>query len=306
MIGSAGEGGSAEGGSAGEGVGVEPQAGQGGSSAAAGEAGAGGLPSEPGGPYHLELPAGCTRPDPYTRLSAASEDIPPAGLALWLRADVGLALDDQKRVCVWQDQSSRHQDVRQDTAGARPRTGATLGGKPAIDIDPGLTLSRDGVLGIGATSGRTIVAVYALDSAAKRFSIMQGDPSTNYAYVGLDDNTFNTVGNRYGCYETSQSYDSDAVTDTLAHVRTQLIGTLQPGLPVADHMTCRKDAKALELTYLCCDSSRLIGDFSTASKTFVPTEGDAKIAEVLFYDHGLSDADLQKVESSLRARYSLP
>jgi hypothetical protein len=36
-------------------------------------------------------------------------------------------------------------------------------------------------------------------------SLYQGDPTTNYAYAGLDDNTFDTIGNRYGCYVTFET-----------------------------------------------------------------------------------------------------
>jgi hypothetical protein len=295
----AGEGGVAEGGAAGASAGTTALGGTGGDAGAAGSAGA----SEVA--YVPQVPTGCAGAAPYTRLSPSAEGIVASGLKLWLRADVGLSLDPQNGVCLWEDQSPGHHDVSQDTAASRPRAGATLGGRAALTTDGDLSLSRSDVLGIAPTSGRTIMAVYALDTPGKRFSILQGDPTTNYAYVGLDDNTFDTVGNRFGCYETAQSYDSDAVTDTLPHVRTQLIDTLVPGLPVADHMRCRKDSADLALTYLCCDASKLTGDLSTADETFIPDGGDATLAEVLIYDGALGDTDLAQVESSLRARYGL-
>lgn len=297
----AGEGGSAtDSGAAGVSSGAGGDTTSGGT--ASNEGGAGGAPDVA---YVPDVPTGCAGPAPYTRLSPAVEGIVASGLKLWLRADVGLSLDDQNGVCLWQDQSPNHNDVRQDAAASRPQSGVTLGGQPALKTDGNRTLSRSDVLGIAPTSGRTILAVYALDVPGNRFSILQGTLSNNFAYVGLDDNTYDTIGNRFGCYETSQSFDGQAVTDTLPHVRSQVTDTLMPGLPVADHMHCRKDGADLTLTYRCCDDSGLIGDLSTANTTFVPAGGDATLAEVLIYEGGLSTADLAQVESALRSRYAL-
>ena len=251
----------------------------------------------------IPLP-GCTYPT-GAKLSAAAAGIPTSGLSLWLRADAGIAFDAQAGVCVWQDQSGNGRDVSQPDPAARPKTGATLGGKPALNVDPGQILLRPDMLGIGASSARSIVAVYALDTAATRFTIYQGDPTTNYAYVGLDDNTFQTIGNRYGCYITSQAYDGNLVTDLAPHVRTFIADTMQPGQPVLGNTHCRLDAGEMTLTYRCCDASGLIGDLSTATTTFVPAGGDATLAEVLFYDTALSPAVLSQLEAQLGTRYGI-
>lgn len=96
-------------------------------------------------------------------------------------------------------------------------------------------------------------------------SLYQGDPTTNYAYAGLDDNTFDAIGNRYGCYVTSQAYDGNLVTDLTPHVRTFIADTVQPGQPVLSNIHCRVDSGELTLTYRCCDTSGAIGDLSTAT-----------------------------------------
>ena len=269
-----------------------------------GAGGNGGSVSGAGGEGPAD-PPDCLPPPADGTLSAATEGIPEAGLKLWLRADVGLVLDAQNRICRWQDQSGNGNDVRQADPPSRPKAGATLGGKPAIDVDPNQTLLRDDVLGIAAKSGRSIVAVYALNSAGTRFTIYQGDRTTNWAYVGLDDNTFMTIGDRFGCYITSQSYDGDAVTDTVPHVRAFVADSLQPGLSVLSNLHCLKDAQPLALTYRCCEPSQLIGDLSTANTTFVPAGGDAYLAEVLFYDRALSPTVLSQLQSTLAARYGI-
>ena len=51
--------------------------------------------------------------------------------------------------------------------------------------------------------------------------------------------------------------------------------------------------------------SKVIGSFATANTTFVPQEGDAKIAEVLFYEHALSTTELAQVERALGKRYGI-
>ena len=283
------------------------EAGSAGSAAGGSDAGAAGTPGTgtagTAGTSAAPLP-GCTYPT-GSKLSALTEGIPTSGLRLWLRADAGVAFDAQHGVCVWQDQSGNGRDVSQTDPAARPKTGALLGGKPALNVDPGQMLLRADMLGIGATSARSIVAVYALDTAATRFTIYQGDASTNYAYVGLDDNTFSTVGNRYGCYVPSQAYDGNVVTNLTPHVRTFIADTMQPGQPVLSNTHCRTDSGEMTLTYRCCDASGLIGDLSTATTTFVPAGGDATLAEVLFYDVALSPTVLSQLESKLATRYGI-
>jgi len=259
----------------------------------------------PAAPIVPQDPSACFEPPSHVPLSTASEGIPSQGLLLWLRADVGIAVDYQNRVCLWKDQSGNRFDVKQDKPALRPKAGASLNGRPAINVDPGQTLRRDDVLGLDAASGRTFVAVYALDSVSTRFSpIMQGNPGTNNVFLGLDDNTYSTAGNLYGCYAPDgQAFEGNIKTDAKPHVRTLVVDSLQLGRPTNETVHCRVDSAEMKLVYRCCDSSMRIGDFRTANTTTIPHAGDATLAEVLMYDHPLTSDELAKLENHLEVRY---
>ena len=72
--------------------------------------------------------------------------------------------------------------------------------KPAVLFPaPSTYLQRNDMLGIAATSGRTI-AVYSrtIDTTHRFQHFAQGAPGTPGTYFAIDANSFNTVGSREG------------------------------------------------------------------------------------------------------------
>jgi len=259
----------------------------------------------------LSCVLGCVPPEPYAPLSTAGASIPEAGLVLWVRADVGVGKTPENSVCVWEDQSGNGHHLSQETNSSRPVAGAILGGQSALDFDAGRRLLRDDVLGIGATSGRTFVVVATTKSLTLRaFFLYQGRSGDVGKYVGIDINSFNTSGQRFGAYMTNNAYDTNLATDLSPHVHTLLVSSMTPGDAVLDHMNYSVDGVSLALTRTAGGlGNTRIEDFSLANTTAVGTTSgawaDLTVAEVLIYDHALSSEDQGQVSSYLNTRYGL-
>lgn len=249
---------------------------------------------------------GCRRPAPYTRLSTSSAGIPSDSLVLWLRADVGLGVDELARVCVWEDQSGNTNDVEQPSEGARPATGATLGSAGALTFTTGTNLARGDVLGIAGGGGRTFFAVFQRSDVTTRGSVVeQGQSGTPGTYLGINTNTFNTAGQRFGCYLTNNAYDSDVAADLEPHVHTLVYDSLTPGADVLTNMHYRIDAAVRTLTRTSGGlGNGNIEDFSGANFTNVGSS-NLTLAEVIGYARPLDSTDLATVESYLTSRYGI-
>jgi hypothetical protein len=250
----------------------------------------------------------CVAPSGETPLSAAAAGLPSTGLALWLRGDRGIYKTAAQGVCAWADQSG-HGTVLTGT-GVRPAwTSNGLGGQPAVHfMAAGQQLGTSGVLGIAPTSARTIVAVLSLVATAQRFeAVFQGQGDTPGTYLGLDANTFGTVGNREGVYMMNNAYDSALATSSASRIHVYTMATMTPGAPILPAIDYRVNGATQTLT------RRPVGlgngnfeDFSQANFTSVGSLAEGIIAEVLVYDRALTVDERGAVETALKTRYAVP
>jgi len=252
---------------------------------------------------------GCMPAPPYTAPTPADGPIPGAGLVLWIRADMGLSLDGTGRVCAADDLSGSGHDFTQVAPASRGTVG-TIGAHPALAFNGLQSLERGDVLGIAATSSRTVAVVVQLDAPAARSTpFMQGDPATLGIYLGPDISTFNSRGRRWGAYMTGNAYDGNVATSTGAAVQLWRIDSMTIGEPVLDHLSARINGAELTLTRTSGgDGNTRISRFANASKTWisVPRAGqDYQIAEVLVWSTPLTPAEITLVEAYLAARYGI-
>lgn len=255
------------------------------------------------------LPTGCSPAPPYTAPTPASAGIPAASLVAWVRADLGLSLDGSGRVCAADDLSGLGHHFVQVVPGSRPTVGA-LGGQAALAIVGAQGLEREDLLGIAATSSRTIVAVLELDAPAARSTpFSQGDPATNDDYLGPDINTFNTRGSRWGAYMTGNAYDGQLATGVDPVIQVWRIDSMIVGAPVLAHLSARINAVPLVLTRTPAGSGNgTIEDFAGARRTWLSyprATQDYQLAEVLVWSRALSLAEIGQVEVYLATRYGI-
>lgn len=251
--------------------------------------------------------AGCPVPTGVVA-NAADAGLPEAGIALWLRADLGLATKDGGVVCRWDDVSGNSRAFLPGTATPPVVETAALNGKPSITFTGNTSyLYRNDVLGLPATSGRTFAAYgRSTDTTHRNQYIYQAAPGTPGTYVGVDTNTFLTAGNREGVYAANNAFDSNVATSTTPHSYIFSVASLVVGSPLPAGLVYAIDGTATTLTKTA--GTGLVEDFSAANVTWIGTATDPAfttktLAEVLVYDHALSPTERTAVAAYFQSRY---
>jgi hypothetical protein len=254
--------------------------------------------------------SGCQAPPQnQAPLVPATEGIPAAGLALWVRADRGIYMTPGGGLlCAWADQSG-HDLILLPSGGPPQWRPGTVGGKEGVAFGTtAASMATGGALGIAPTSGRTFVAVVAAVSTTKRFQpVTQGKAGTPGTYVGIDMNTFQTAGSREGVYVTNNAYDSTLATSTAPRLHVFTISTMAPGTAVLPSIDYRVDGVAQSVTRTSGGlGNGNIESIAAADFTSVGSAGgDVIVAEALVYDHALSATERTALETALLARYGI-
>jgi hypothetical protein len=292
-------------------------------SSAASEAGS---DAAPGAAF--EAGPGCQAPAGPATLSPSTAGVPASGLVLWLRADTGVytvAADagaasvdgaaPAPQVCAWADASGNGWVLQNPTASAPAWRSQGPGGHPAIEFaSTTAALQTAGVLGLGATSPRTFIAVETMINAGARFEpVGQGLTGSAGTYIMIDANPYETAGNLEGVYMTSNAFDTATATAaSMTRVHVYTVSAMTVGTPVVDSVSYRVNGAAQTLTLLPGGSDGTFQDFSAADFTsvgssYTSTTGvppDALVSEVLVYDRALSSSETTSVEAALQARYA--
>lgn len=242
--------------------------------------------------------------------SAADAGIPATGIALWLRADIGVATVDGGSVCRWDDVSGNGRSFRPATVTPPVAEAMGLNNKPAVAFTgPDQHLSRADLIGIGATSGRTIAVIGASSDTTHRFQYFyQGQGGTPGTYFGLDANPFNTAGSREGVYVTNNSYDSDLATSTATRKHIFSISSFVAGGALPNVLTYAVDGTTRALTRNSGGlgngtvESFASADF-TAIGTATPGFTGMKIGELIIYDRELTGPERLAVEQYFGSRF---
>ncbi len=262
----------------------------------------------------------CNPPTSGGGLSAAAAGIPSSGLVLWVRGDTGVYTPttdagdaSAPTVCAWEDQSGHGWMLRPTAAPPPTSVAAGVGGKGALSFGAGAVLAVSGVLGIGPTSPRTIVAVQSISVANGRFhAFYQGQSGTGGTYLGLDDNTWQTAGSLEGVYFSNTSFDVGTATSTSARVHVLTFTNMTLNASASAAIDYRINGVAQTLSYRTGGNTIL--DFSSMDFSAIYSDttnstgvaGVALVAEVLVYDHALTLTDKQTIESALETRYGIP
>jgi hypothetical protein len=235
---------------------------------------------------------------------------------LSLSADTGVTADSEGQVETWADQSGNGYDFSPPRAEARPElTEDAAGGNPALTFDgEGQFLLREDTLGIPDDSARTFVIVCKLDDIDVRSHFFfQGTLNASDAgsnFYGVEANTYNTVGERFGVYLVSVANDSERETDSNYHIhtiRTESFPTLED---IRDTTTYYVDGAETPFSHTGggAFNSPFEGD-STAigatPKEDPPITHTGEIAAIRVYDTALSSSERESVESELADTYGI-
>jgi hypothetical protein len=228
------------------------------------------------------------------------KDIPAQGLALWLRADTGVTAVNGA-VSLWADQSGSRRDATQETAARRPLLVVdAVRGRPALRFDGTDDVLRT-TLPIDGLGGLTLAIVaanstdYSGGSVHGENAALFWEETVEWGWVYLSPFQSN-VKFRFGTTQPNnlpfhiRAASTPAFTLTVA-VKDGPVETLSvQGVPV-ERFTGK--GPAIKGT----QPGLQIG--SGARDKGYP--GD--IAEVLVYTRALSDAERQRLERALLAKY---
>jgi len=253
--------------------------------------------------------AGCPLPTGVVA-NAGDAGLPATGIALWLRADLGLATLDGGAVCRWDDVSGNARNFAPATSAMPAFDSAGIKGKPAVSFGAsGQHLIRNDVLGIAATAGRTMAAYSRSVDTTRRFqAIHQGLPGSAGTYFGIDTNTFQTAGSLEGVYTTNNAFDSNVATSTNARSHIFSISSFAVGGTLPGVLTYAVDGNVTTLTRILAGlGNGTVEDFSAANLTTiggaVPGFTGAEVAEILVWDHALTAPERAAVQAYFQSRF---
>lgn len=252
--------------------------------------------------------AGCPLPTGVTA-DLTDAGFTTTGLALWLRADLGVATTDGGAVCRWDDVSGNNRAFVPGTATPPSLAATALKNKPAVTFSgPGQHMVRGDVLGIAGTAGRTVAVFAQSNDTTHRYQFFHQGVTSPGTYFGLDANTFQTVGSREGVYVTNNAYDSNIATSTAAHAHILSISSFAAGGTLPGVLVYEIDGTVTTLTRTPGGlGNGKVEDFSTANVTFfgagVSGYTGGKIGELLVWDHALTAPERLAVEQYFQARF---
>ncbi len=250
-----------------------------------------------------------TGPQPCSMVcqaTAPGNNLPQQGLVLWLRSDRGVNLGPNQEACVWCDLSSAGNNM--PAVGQPTWSASGAGGHPVLHTGRGHRFERMDSLSITSTAGRTFIAVARLVTLGGRTAfVSQGQVGTPGTYIQIDANTWRTIPQRFGVYVTNNAYNSAVSTSTRATIHTMRMGTMQPGLPVLNHLEYFVDgsAAAISRTSGGLGNTLIEGMSINASSVGRGHTNTVEMSEVLIYNRPISEMERGQIENYLRSRYGL-
>jgi len=255
--------------------------------------------------------------------SAPAEPMSIDGLQLWLKADVGVVLDENDRVTTWQDQSGQGNDFTGTNEAKKPGYTDTWGplGKPAVTF--GFRGDTPG------TDEDYLTAGEFMDFPSWTiFGVLQAqthNPAWGmcfFADYGATGSVWMQTPGGSGHEPDYPGWGTQARSSTAGDVTLQALGGNNENLP--EIVTGALDAPA-QTAYLWSQSGGLLATAtdenydSTATAMGgggVPTIGTNSqwylggmkgyLAELIIYDSVLSETDRLEVENYLSSKYLVP
>jgi hypothetical protein len=184
----------------------------------------------------------------------------------------------------------------------------------AVRFEGRQSLARGDVLGLAPEQARSFVVVARLRDTVERSQLFsQGEPGGLQRHVGLEANTWQTAGGRFGVYVVGNSFDAPLATHRELALHLLAVDSLAPGRRLADPpgLRYRVDGAAQPLA-LRSGPGEIAAHFARAVRT---TLGDfagpsgfgyrGDVFELMVYDRVLDAREQRALEAELAARYGI-
>jgi alpha-tubulin suppressor-like RCC1 family protein len=221
--------------------------------------------------------------------AASTGDLPPVGLRLWLKADVGVVKDANNNISAWLDQSGNTFQATQSNPGNEPLwASAGAGSLPAIYFDGGNFnphfVNLPDVMST-ATEGELFVVLKS-----------QGDQNAPHDFM-----RFGTPGSGLYPYQGQ-------IQDQFGSTTTKQVG--YPPMPLTNYHVYNATSQSGQWTARLNGSVQYTTTDNTVAFTNAPTIGgtfygfQGFMAEIIVYDHGLSSSERASVQNYLVSKYN--
>lgn len=229
-----------------------------------------------------------------------------AGLKLWFKADALPVITDGTPIAIWPDSSATHLDAAQINVSSRPiYKAAMLNGKPVVHFNGTQYMSTPSDANILSEQG-TLIAVYAATSPygtgfVAGFPYSATDTTWQPPWVGFELGTNGSQGRFWvNIAGTNREFTAGTMPSNTFHTQSfSFDGSMRSGYINGTSVYSNNTVSGV-VTYsgvpafmLGMRSATAVGEFLT---------GD--IAEVLYYSTALSLADMQKIETYLKSKYT--
>lgn len=230
--------------------------------------------------------------------------VPQAGRKLWLRAG-DIAASDGSQVSIWRDFSSFSNDAGQTSAALRPvYRSPGINGQPAVEFDGSndrLDLTTNSFapsaypLTVCAVLSTTDASAHVIGTGSSSAGYLTSYGGSLVVYGGSATLKANAASS--GLFLSGQTAINDGQARVICGIsETGMSRVLTNG--VVDG-TSGSSANANGYSKSTIGSS----DGSNSNQTRDPFAG--QIAEIMVFDRGLSDVELESVESYLATKYSI-
>jgi hypothetical protein len=231
------------------------------------------------------------------------------GATLVLDSRYITGLSDGNAIGSWPDKSGNGYDPTQATAAAKPTYKTAIqGGNPVARFDGGDSLYKD--QNLSTVNALTVLAVCSFTNNTTRYTVFDAKNTGSGSFQGfvIEQNTFNTAGQKYGFYTSNGAFDSATATSSGMKIISTAANTTASNT-VVDTTTYRVQGVTSALTAkagsgyanLTAVNGFMVGSFNNAgSAAFSWHNGD--IAQIIVLPSETTGATMKRLEHA--AAYS--
>lgn len=217
------------------------------------------------------------------------------GLRLWLRADSGVIRNKSGKVTRWSDLSGNGNDASQTEGDLKPLfVDQSINGRPAIRFNH--TYLQTGSLAVRGGSPFTVFCVLTCGRLPKNAAA----PFWNGGSDGYVLGRLDAGGAEFSGWPSSSMIGGDTMRPGQPRIMSSVYTGSRHTLYASGGFIGRRDFNASDFM----SGTVTIGKAGGTPRMLLPFQGD--IAEIIVYEHPLTDAERNLIEGYLERKYAIP
>lgn len=232
-----------------------------------------------------------------TKVSIEVKLVPLVGLALWLTADTGVAVDSSNLVSTWQDQSGNGRDVTQASSSNQPLFVANQANhRPVVRFD-GVNDSLSTTLANSYTGASSVVIVARLNNLEQTDGAAavatDTTASANSFELGIEGQS---PGNWVVKQDSANKYTIDPATSSFVMLTVVIED---------EQLEYYLDGELIGLSDISLDAFKLATGYLLGRNRAGTAYADMDLAQVLVYHRPLEADELSLIHQTFQSRYAI-